>query len=122
MNMKSLLEQISSREKAKDRYFSCTAHQELAKLVPQVRMFLRKPQLHAANSTLECVAELTQRPLLSFTSGDLGTKTAELDQKLSIFFRLGELWNAIVVIDEADIYFEERAPNDIARNSLVSGT
>jgi hypothetical protein len=71
---------------------------------------------------LECVAELTQRPLLSITSGDLGTETAELDQKLSIFFRLGELWNAVVVIDEADIYFEARDINDIARNSLVSGT
>ena len=71
---------------------------------------------------LECVAELTKRPLLSITSGDLGTEAAEVDQKLSLFFRLGELWNAIVVIDEADIYFEARDTNDIARNSLVSGT
>jgi hypothetical protein len=70
---------------------------------------------------IECVAELTKRPLLSITSGDLGTEASELDQKLSLFFRLGELWNAIVVIDEADIYFEARDTNDIARNSLVSG-
>ena len=64
---------------------------------------------------------MTERPLLSITSGNLGTNAAELERKLSIYFRLGELWNAIVLIDEVDIYFEARKPNDIKRNSLVSG-
>lgn len=67
------------------------------------------------------VAELRQRLLLAITSGDLGTKPGEMERKLSMYFRFGELWNAIVLIDEADIYFEQRDANDIERNSLVSG-
>ena len=84
-------------------------------------MFIRFKSLEYLSICAECVAELTERPLLSITSGDLGTETGELDSNLSIFFRLGELWKAIVVIDEAYIYFEAREINDIARNNLVSG-
>jgi DNA polymerase III delta prime subunit len=84
-------------------------------------MFIRFKSLEYLSICAECVAELTGRPLLSITSGDLGTEAGELDSNLSIFFRLGELWKAIVVIGEADIYFEAREINDIARNSLVSG-
>jgi len=69
----------------------------------------------------ECIAEYAQRPLLSVTSGDLGTTAEEFDMHLSMFFRLGESWGAIVLIDEADIYFEERNKNELERNGLVSG-
>lgn len=30
-------------------------------------------------------------------------------------------WGAIVVIDEAEIYLEERTPSDLSRNALVTG-
>lgn len=117
---KNHLQQISSVAKERGRFFSCTVRQELVKHVLQVGF--SDQCLDSFLICAECVAELTKRPLLSITSGDLGTDTGELDKKLSIFFRLGELWNAIVVVDEADIYFEAREANDIARNSLVSGT
>ncbi|KAH8903522.1 P-loop containing nucleoside triphosphate hydrolase protein [Coniochaeta sp. PMI_546] len=67
-----------------------------------------------------CIAEMAERPLLSITSGDLGTKPDEFDANLRMYFRLGESWNAIVLIDEADIYFEARVETDIERNGLVS--
>lgn len=63
---------------------------------------------------------MAKRPLLSITSGDLGTKPDEFDTNLRMYFRLGEAWNAIVLIDEADIYFEKRVETDIERNGLVS--
>lgn len=35
-------------------------------------------------------------------------------------FRLAQRWNAILLIDEADVYMEERTVQDMTRNALVS--
>jgi SpoVK/Ycf46/Vps4 family AAA+-type ATPase len=71
-------------------------------------------------STAECVAELTKRPLLTITCGDLGTNAMSVDQELTRWLRLGTLWNAVLLFDEADVFLEARAHGDIDRNSLVS--
>ena len=70
--------------------------------------------------TAECVAELTQRPLLSLTSGDLGTYARDAEQNLEYFLQLGERFGAMVLLDEADVYLESREHRDIERNGLVS--
>ncbi|KAI0466166.1 P-loop containing nucleoside triphosphate hydrolase protein [Xylaria cf. heliscus] len=70
--------------------------------------------------TAECVAELTRRPLLSLTSGDLSTDTDQVEQNLEYFLALGERFGAIVLLDEADVYLESRRNRDIERNGLVS--
>jgi hypothetical protein len=72
------------------------------------------------NNILECVAEMTKRPLLSLTSGDLGITAVMFQSRLDKYLRLGERWGAIVLIDEADVFLEERAKTDIKRNSIVS--
>ncbi|KAI0400780.1 P-loop containing nucleoside triphosphate hydrolase protein [Xylaria palmicola] len=69
--------------------------------------------------TAECVAELTRRPLLSLTSGDLSTYSSQVEQNLEYFLNLGERFGAIVLLDEADVYLEARN-KDIERNGLVS--
>ncbi|KAI0377552.1 P-loop containing nucleoside triphosphate hydrolase protein [Hypomontagnella monticulosa] len=70
--------------------------------------------------TAECVAELTHRPLLSLTSGDLSTNSYQVEKNLEYFLQLGERFGAIVLLDEADVYLESRRAKDIARNGLVS--
>ncbi|KAK1767179.1 P-loop containing nucleoside triphosphate hydrolase protein [Phialemonium atrogriseum] len=72
--------------------------------------------------TAECVAELTNRPLLSVTSGDLGTSmsASSVERNLDYFLRLGERYGALVLLDEADVYLEERRTRDLHRNGLVS--
>ncbi|MCJ1308965.1 hypothetical protein MMC25_002620 [Agyrium rufum] len=70
--------------------------------------------------TAECVAEYTHRPLLALTPGDIGTDPVAVEKKLAEYFRLGELWGAIVLLDEADVYLEARNLSDLQRNSLVS--
>ncbi|KAI3340593.1 P-loop containing nucleoside triphosphate hydrolase protein [Ustulina deusta] len=70
--------------------------------------------------TAECVAELTHRPLLSLTSGDLSTDTHQVEMNLEYFLSLGERFGAIVLLDEADVYLESRRNRDIERNGLVS--
>jgi hypothetical protein len=68
----------------------------------------------------EGVADYTKRPLYSVTCGELGLNTTAVEENLSDALRLATTWNAIVLIDEADIFLEARGPNDLARNGLVS--
>lgn len=44
-----------------------------------------------------------------------------MESKLSTWFQLAEKWGAVMLIDEADVYLEQRHITDLKRNSLVSG-
>lgn len=72
--------------------------------------------------TAECVAELTHRPLLSLTSGDISTSMTarSVEDNLEYFLELGERYGALVLLDEADVYLEQRRARDLRRNGLVS--
>jgi SpoVK/Ycf46/Vps4 family AAA+-type ATPase len=70
--------------------------------------------------TAECIAELTNRPLISLTSGDLSVDSYHVESNLSYFLELGQRYGALVLLDEADIYLERRRSSDIRRNGLVS--
>ena len=70
--------------------------------------------------TAETVAEYTNRPLYSVSSGDLGTNSQRLDERLSRILDMASTWKAVLLIDEADIFLERRSLHDLERNSLVS--
>jgi hypothetical protein len=70
--------------------------------------------------TAECVAEFTSRPLLSLTCGDIGTNEVTVEESLGKWFKLAEIWGAVMLIDEADVYLERREVNELTRNGLVS--
>lgn len=70
--------------------------------------------------TAECIAELTGRPLIALTAGDLSTAPHRVEENLNYFLELGQRYGALVLLDEADIYLERRRSKDIARNGLVS--
>ncbi|KAF4784834.1 AAA family ATPase [Colletotrichum scovillei] len=70
--------------------------------------------------TAECVAEFSRRPLYIVSSGDLGTSSAALDDKLTKTLDLASTWKAVLLIDEADVFLERRSLHDMERNSLVS--
>jgi SpoVK/Ycf46/Vps4 family AAA+-type ATPase len=61
-----------------------------------------------------------KRPLYVVGAGDLGTTAAELDQELQRVFELATSWKAIVLIDEADVFLEERSLHDLERNAMVA--
>ncbi|KAL2212484.1 hypothetical protein CC79DRAFT_1266280 [Sarocladium strictum] len=67
--------------------------------------------------TVECVANDTGRPLLSLTAQDLGVSHTS-ESALQSWFALAAKWNAILLIDEADLFLEQRRQGDISRNSL----
>jgi len=69
--------------------------------------------------TAEAIAELLHRPLYSVTVGELGTSTSELEKSLREILEVASAWNAVVLLDEADIFLEKRTENDITRNAMV---
>ncbi|KAG8169340.1 hypothetical protein KVR01_000085 [Diaporthe batatas] len=71
--------------------------------------------------TAECIADYTKRPLLSLTCSDIGVEPTKVERNLIHWFDIAQVWGAIVLIDEADIFMEERQPQDLARNHLVAG-
>ncbi|KAJ6488032.1 P-loop containing nucleoside triphosphate hydrolase protein [Mycena sanguinolenta] len=69
--------------------------------------------------TAEAVAEATRRPLYSVSAGELGTSPKELDERLALVLEMAQTWDAVCLLDEAEVFLQERG-NDVVRNALVS--
>ncbi len=70
--------------------------------------------------TAESVAELVQKPLYRVTCGDIGTEPESVEKYLDSVLYIGTMWDCIVLLDEADVFLEERTLADLQRNALVS--
>ena len=70
--------------------------------------------------TGESVAEIARMPLYRVTCGDIGTNAEAVEKYLSTVLHLGKTWNCVLLLDEADVFLEERSMADLKRNSLVS--
>jgi DNA replication protein DnaC len=69
--------------------------------------------------TAEAIAELLKKPLYVVTAGDLGITAAEVEKTLGSVLELCQTWDALVLIDEADVFLEARNSTEIERNALV---
>lgn len=70
--------------------------------------------------TAESVAEIAKRPLYPVTCGDIGTEPAAVERYLESVLHLGKTWGCVVLLDEADVFLEQRSLEDLHRNALVS--
>ncbi|KAI8290362.1 hypothetical protein K4K60_006077 [Colletotrichum sp. SAR11_57] len=70
--------------------------------------------------TAESVAEIAEKPLYRVTCGDIGTEAQDVEKYLATVLYLGKLWDCVLLLDEADVFLEERTFADLQRNSLVS--
>lgn len=68
--------------------------------------------------TAEVYAEVMHRPLYTIQCSQLGIDPEELEKQLLIIFSRSERWNAILLLDEADVYIRERG-NDLQQNAIV---
>ena len=80
-----------------------------------------RAEIRSADYSLESIAEWLQRPLLALTVADIGTEEMRIEQELMKWFDLAESWEAVLLVDEADIFLEQRKTRDLARNGLVTG-
>jgi len=70
--------------------------------------------------TAEATSEHVRKPLYVVGAGDLGTDPQTLDLNLTRIFTISSRWGAVVLIDEADVFLEERSFHDLMRNAMVA--
>ncbi|MCJ1268209.1 hypothetical protein MMC22_008095 [Lobaria immixta] len=70
--------------------------------------------------TAECVADHFKRPLYMVTCGDIGVSPPEVEKKLEEIFEYAVRWKAVLLLDEADVFLQERNYQDLTRNAIVS--
>ncbi|EMC99821.1 hypothetical protein BAUCODRAFT_30235 [Baudoinia panamericana UAMH 10762] len=70
--------------------------------------------------TAESVAEQMKVPLYMMSAGDLGLDPRHVETKLQGILDMCTRWNAILLLDEADVFLEERSLHELERNKLVS--
>lgn len=67
----------------------------------------------------EATCEMLERPLYNVSVGDLGTNPETMETYLNQLNEYVKRWNAIILIDEVDIFLENRECSDITRNAMV---
>lgn len=70
--------------------------------------------------TAESVAEIAEKPLYRVTCGDVGISAEDVEKYLESALHLGKIWDCFVLLDEADVFLEQRSLEDLQRNALVS--
>ncbi|KAH6628143.1 P-loop containing nucleoside triphosphate hydrolase protein [Chaetomium tenue] len=70
--------------------------------------------------TAEAVAENLKVPLHMLSSGDLGSDPWEVERELNSILELVARWNAILLLDECDVFLEARSTHELERNKIVS--
>lgn len=69
---------------------------------------------------MSVVSEHQQRPLYRLDASDLGFTPKQVEAGLKEALELCARWNALLLIDEADVYLESRSSDNLERNELVS--
>ncbi|PSN62665.1 P-loop containing nucleoside triphosphate hydrolase protein [Corynespora cassiicola Philippines] len=70
--------------------------------------------------TAESVAEHMHAPLYTMSAGDLGVSPDQVEAKLTTILEMVAKWNAVLLLDECDVFLEARSNHDLERNKLVS--
>ncbi|KAK5996524.1 Putative 26S proteasome regulatory subunit-like-like protein [Cladobotryum mycophilum] len=70
--------------------------------------------------TAESVADYLERPLYSITGAELGTSVSDVESGLDDIFDLTKRWNAVTLLDEADVLLCKRKSAEMDRNAVVA--
>lgn len=83
-------------------------------------MLLTGPPGVGKTLTAEATAENLRAPLYSLSAGQLGLDANSVEKRLHEVLQLCETWGAVLLLDEADVFLEQRTIHDLERNRLVS--
>lgn len=68
--------------------------------------------------TVEVFAEFKERPLYNVQCSQLGLDPETIENNLSIILQRANRWNAVLLLDEADVYIRQRG-DDLTHNAIV---
>jgi hypothetical protein len=63
---------------------------------------------------------MSRAPLYVLSASDLGTNPTHVDSALTKALERCRLWDALLLLDEADVFLERRDSSNLDRNELVS--
>ncbi|PVH92914.1 P-loop containing nucleoside triphosphate hydrolase protein [Periconia macrospinosa] len=70
--------------------------------------------------TAEAIAERARVPLYILSAGELGSTPADFEKALKNALMCSQIWGAMLLLDEADVFLEARSSNSLERNELVA--
>ncbi|KAI1127425.1 P-loop containing nucleoside triphosphate hydrolase protein [Nemania abortiva] len=70
--------------------------------------------------TAEAVADKVRRPLYVLSARELGTDARRVEEHLLFVLEMTERWNAVLLLDECDVFFQKRSADHIAHNEVVA--
>lgn len=68
--------------------------------------------------TAQVYSEVMSRPLYSVQCSQLGITAEDLEKQLLLVFERAQRWNAVLLLDEADVYIRARG-DDLEQNAIV---
>ncbi|KAJ6458817.1 P-loop containing nucleoside triphosphate hydrolase protein, partial [Mycena vulgaris] len=71
-------------------------------------------------ATSEHKATNLRKPLYVESAGDLGTNPTSMDGDLTKILSLVPVWDAVVLIDEAGVFWKKRGTTDVEQNAMVA--
>ena len=69
--------------------------------------------------TVEALARFFGKPLYSISFAELGSSTAELEEKLTVTLQLAGKWGCLALLDEGDALVEQRKQGQFLLNSMT---
>ncbi|KAF2868207.1 P-loop containing nucleoside triphosphate hydrolase protein [Massariosphaeria phaeospora] len=70
--------------------------------------------------TAEAVAEHMRVPLYSMSAAQLGVDSSQVERALGDILEMTTRWKAILLLDECEVFLEQRTIDSLERNKLVS--
>lgn len=70
--------------------------------------------------TAEAVAEKVHRPLYILSAGELGRDAGSVEKALQDVLNMTAKWNAVLLLDECDVFLEERNSARLDHNAIVA--
>jgi len=83
---------------------------------------LHGPPGNGKSFAAESIAEHFQTPLIAMSIGDLIADQRHIEDRLEKVFKVASKWQAVLLVDEADVVLEARSIEDVRRNAIVSST
>ena len=83
-------------------------------------MLLQGPTGVGKTLTAESVAETMSRPLYTMSAAELGESANEIEDKFGAILRQCVKWEAVLLLDECDVFLEKRSGASIRQNRIVA--
>ncbi|KAI0538963.1 P-loop containing nucleoside triphosphate hydrolase protein [Xylaria digitata] len=84
-----------------------------------INIILSGPSGSGKALTAEAVAEKSHVPLYTINARNLGTEPAKVEKGITDALKCCQLWDAVLLIDQADIFLESRNQDSLQRNEIV---